>query len=193
MIKARCQCPQFRVTSGPSPGTFPWCSSNPMIGAGVGPSSGPARPRPVRHVGSSTGFAGSPVKERVAGVTAGPGEAGWNPVDAHTRGTSCRSPFDPIEGDAPRRGDLPFPRRPCRNSWYHRRAPRGLGRAGPPHQVAPADLCHPAGAGPRRVVRPARPGQPPPRRHPARLDANPRTGPTGAGPWPRHPGRDDGA
>ena len=53
--------------------------------------------------------AGSPVIERVARTIAGPGEAGWNPVDAHTRRTSCRSPFDPIEGDAPRRGDLPFP------------------------------------------------------------------------------------
>jgi|tagenome__1003787_1003787.scaffolds.fasta_scaffold20636852_1 hypothetical protein len=30
-----------------------------MIGTGVGPSSGPARPRPVCHVGSSTGFAGT--------------------------------------------------------------------------------------------------------------------------------------
>ena len=53
--------------------------------------------------------AGSPVKERVADIGAGPGEAGWNPVDAHTRRTSCRSPFDPIEGDAPRRGDLLLP------------------------------------------------------------------------------------
>ena len=51
----------------------------------------------------------SPVKEWIAGVTAGPGEAGWNPVDAHTRRPSWRSPFDPIEGDAPRRGDLLFP------------------------------------------------------------------------------------
>jgi hypothetical protein len=51
----------------------------------------------------------SPVKEWVAGVTAEPGEAGWNPVDAHTRRTSCRSPFDPIEGDAPRRGDRLVP------------------------------------------------------------------------------------
>ena len=38
-------------------------ASNPetgrhRTGTGVGPSSGPARPRPVRHVGSSTGFAG---------------------------------------------------------------------------------------------------------------------------------------
>ena len=53
--------------------------------------------------------AGSPVKEWIAGVTAGPGEAGWNLVDAHTRRPSCRSPFDPIEGDALRRGDLLIP------------------------------------------------------------------------------------
>jgi hypothetical protein len=50
-----------------------------------------------------------PVIEPIADIGVGPGEAGWNPVDAHTRGTSCRSPFDPIEGDAPRRGNLPFP------------------------------------------------------------------------------------
>ena len=48
--------------------------------------------------------AGSPVEEWVADIDAGPGEAGWNPVDAHIRRPSCRSPFDPIEGDAPRRG-----------------------------------------------------------------------------------------
>jgi len=53
--------------------------------------------------------AGSPVIGWVARAIAGPGEGGWNPVDAHTRRTSCRSPFDPIEGDASRRGDLPFP------------------------------------------------------------------------------------
>ena len=53
--------------------------------------------------------AGSPAIEQAARVGAGPGEAGWNPVDAHIRRTSCRSPFDPIEGDAPRRGDLLFP------------------------------------------------------------------------------------
>ena len=53
--------------------------------------------------------AGSPVKEWIAGVTAGPGEAGWNPVDAHTRRISCRSPYDPIEGDAPGEGTFPFP------------------------------------------------------------------------------------
>jgi hypothetical protein len=51
----------------------------------------------------------SPVIERGARAIAGPGEAGWNPVDAHTRRTSCRSPFDPIEGDArPARAFLPF-------------------------------------------------------------------------------------
>src|SRR4051794_25362492 len=53
--------------------------------------------------------AGSPVKEWVAGVTAGPGEAGWNPVDAHIHRTSCRSPFDPIEGDAPGEGTFSSP------------------------------------------------------------------------------------
>jgi len=38
-----------------------------------------------------------------------PAEGGRNPVDAHIRGTSCRSPFDPIEGDAPGEGTFPFP------------------------------------------------------------------------------------
>ena len=74
---------------------------------GVAQSSGPARPRPVRHVGSSTGFSGAArSKIGMTGIMAGPGEAGWNPVDAHTRRPSWRSPFDPIEGDAPRRGEL---------------------------------------------------------------------------------------
>ena len=42
---------------------------------------------------------------------------------------SCRSPFDSIEGDAPRRGDLPSPAavpEPCR----HRDGPRSLSGAG---------------------------------------------------------------
>jgi hypothetical protein len=40
---------------------------------------------------------------------AGPGEAGWNPVDADTRRPSCRIPFDPIEGDASGEGTFSFP------------------------------------------------------------------------------------
>ena len=71
----------------------------------------------------------SPVIKWVAGVTAGPGEAGWNPVDVHTRRTSCHSPLDPIEGDAPGEGTF-FPRRSCRNSYRHRDGPRGLSGAG---------------------------------------------------------------
>ena len=86
--------------------------------------------------------AGSPVKEWIAGVTAGPGEAGWNPVDAHIRRPSCRSPFDPIEGDAPRRGDLLFPGGRAEIPVVAELNLAASVEAGHPHQVAPADLSH---------------------------------------------------
>lgn len=85
---------------------------SPITSAGVGPSSGPARPRPIHHVDRQQGSQGpgcSPANAWVTCAIAGPGEAGWNPVDAHARRPSCRSPFDPIEGDASRRGNLRFP------------------------------------------------------------------------------------
>ena len=46
-----------RFTSNPETGRHRTC-------AGVGPSSGPSRPRPVRRVGSSTGFAGTRLAAR---------------------------------------------------------------------------------------------------------------------------------
>jgi hypothetical protein len=55
------QCPLW-VKSGPSPGAFPWRSLGPITG--VAQSSGPTRSRPVRHVVSSTGFAGTRLAAR---------------------------------------------------------------------------------------------------------------------------------
>jgi hypothetical protein len=101
----------------------------------------------------------SPVKEWIAGVTAGPGEAGWNPVDAHTRRPSWRSPFDPIEGDAPRRGDHQ-PESPFR-------------KAERPHSTpAPTLVTQPGGRGPWP--------EHPPARCPGRRDPPP----TGRADWP---------
>ena len=73
-------------------------ASNPKTGrhrtgTSVGPSSGPARPRPVRHAGRQQGSQVQPGQEWVACAIAGPGEAGWNPVDAHTRKTILPLPL----------------------------------------------------------------------------------------------------
>src|SRR4051794_23175139 len=71
--------------------------------------------------------AGSPVKEWVAGVTAGPGEAGWNPVDAHTRQKHPAAPPSiPSKGIPPGEGTFLL-RRLCRNSCHN--------RGGTPHQA----------------------------------------------------------
>jgi hypothetical protein len=73
--------------------------------------------------------AGSPVKEWIAGVTAGPGEAGWNPVDAHTRKTILPIPLrSHRRGCPPARGPS-LSRRPCRNPCRFRDEPRGLSGA----------------------------------------------------------------
>ena len=54
--------------------------------------------------------AGSPVKEWVTCITAGPGEAGWNPVDAHTRQKPPADPSSiPSKGMPPGEGTFPFP------------------------------------------------------------------------------------
>jgi len=124
-------------------------------GAGAAQSSGPAEAATGSLRRSSTGFTGTrlqPGQELGVNAIAGPGEAGWNPVDAHTRKTILPIPFDPIEGDASRRGDLPFSRQPCRNPAVTE--PDLAASVEPLHQVAPAN--HPAGMGPVRVVRPTR-------------------------------------
>jgi hypothetical protein len=58
---------------------------------------------------TSTGFAGTRLaaRSRSGSLASRPGEAGWNPADARIRRTSCRSLFDPIEGDAPGEGTFP--------------------------------------------------------------------------------------
>jgi hypothetical protein len=54
--------------------------------------------------------AGSPVIERVARTIAGPGEVGWNPVDAHTRQEHPADPPSiPSKGMPPGEGTFPFP------------------------------------------------------------------------------------
>jgi hypothetical protein len=164
MIKARCQCPQFRVTSGPSPGTFPWYSSNPMIGAGVAQSSDPARPRPVRHVDRQQGSQGpgcSPVISRSSTSTRGRAKPGGTLLTPTGAKTILPLPLrSHRRGCPPARGPSLFPAavpEPCR----HRARPRGLSGAS-----AAGGASRPSsGRGPARARGrcAARSGTPPPR------------------------------
>ena len=92
----------------------PTLRTKPQAGAAYGRRRHPAGERPSEAAtGSSRRIVNrvrrcSPVIERIADAIAGPGEAGWNPVDAHTRKTilpialrSHRRGCPPARGPSP--------------------------------------------------------------------------------------------
>ena len=94
-------------------------------GTSVGPSSGPARPRPVCRVGSSTGFAGTRLAARPGAGRPAPSRGRAKPGGTLLTPTSAEHPaappsipskgMPPGEGTfhQPRRTSVPMPRLPA--------------------------------------------------------------------------------
>jgi hypothetical protein len=102
-------------------------------GAGVAQSSGPARPRPVRRVGSSTGFAGTRLAARSRSGSSVPSRGRAKPGGTLLTPTPAEHPADPpsipSKGMPPGEGTFLL-RWLYRNLCRHPGEPRGLSGGG---------------------------------------------------------------